>query len=364
MEIEQTSGAAEAARAWRASLPRERRRSTNLRGVLLFSLSAGLYAALFLAIFWLPSWWMRYACLAAMPFLIGSLFVIGHDGAHYSLTRSGWLNRVIGMLSLLPAYHPYTSRRHAHNTLHHGSTCLKSKHPDFTPLSLEEFDRLPAWRQRLERIYRAPLGVGLCYTLDFFGRYLLFPSARNRPPNVQRFHLDRLLVAAFFGAQLWTGYQLAAHTPQLILSRWLYVTVAVTLPWIIWIYFMGVASFVQHTHPRTAWYDNDAEWAFYHVQLCSTTHMVLPSALGRMLHNIMDHPAHHIDPTIPLYELPASQKMLEDRAPRDSIVVPLSWREYKRICCICKLYDYRRHCWLDFNGRPTTNAGLPQPADA
>jgi omega-6 fatty acid desaturase (delta-12 desaturase) len=123
-------------------------------------------------------------------------------------------------------------------------------------------------------------------------------------------------------------------------------------------YFMGVTTFVQHTHPRAAWYDDEDEWQFYHVQLRSSTHMVLPGPLAAVLHNIMDHPAHHIDPTIPLYELPESQSLLEREAPEDSIVVPLTWREYLRICRSCKLYDYRRHCWLDFDGRPTTEMGL------
>ena len=29
-----------------------------------------------------------------------------------------------------------------------------------------------------------------------------------------------------------------------------------------------------------------------------------------------------------------------------------------RICRTCKLYDYGRHGWLDFQGRPTTPTGL------
>jgi omega-6 fatty acid desaturase (delta-12 desaturase) len=301
---------------------------------------------------------MRLGCLLAVPFSIGALFVIGHDAAHHSLTRSGWLNRILGRLAMLPAWHPYTSWSHAHNTLHHGGTCLKGKHPDFTPFSKEEFDRLPRWRQWLERIYRTPLGVGLCYALDFYVRYLLFPSAKHRPPYRMVFLLDRLLVLAFFVAQLGAAYALTAFTPELQLPRWLLPVAAVVLPWMMWIWFMGVASFVQHTHPRTAWYDNEEEWSFYHVQLRSSTHVVLPWPVGAILHNIMDHPAHHIDPTIPLYELPASQKLLEERTPEHSVVVRFTLLEYLRICRVCKLYDYRRHCWLDFAGNPTTEEGL------
>jgi acyl-lipid omega-6 desaturase (Delta-12 desaturase) len=350
--------AARAARAWRASLPRERRRSTNLRGGLFFGVNAALYLFFFLGVFLLSGPWLQAACLVSLPWTIGGLFVLGHDAAHNSLTPTGWLNRVLGRLSMLPAYHPYTSWGHVHNTLHHGGTCLKGKHPDFAPLSKEEYDRLPRWWRWLEHVYRSPLGVGLCYVLDFYLRCLLFPRPRCRPSYRLGFHLDRVLVLSFLGFQLWAAYALTALTPGLILPRWLHAGIAVLGPWIAWIFFMGVASFVQHTHPRTAWYEDPEEWSFYHVQLRSSTHTVLPWPLGRLLHNIMDHPAHHIDPTIPLYELPASQKLLEDRAPEHSVIVNLTPWEYLRICRICKLYDYRRHCWTDFEGRPTTPTGL------
>src|SRR5262249_37072964 len=129
-------------------------------------------------------------------------------------------------------------------------------------------------------------------------------------------------------------------------------------PWTAWIWFMGFTSFIQHTHPRMAWYDNEAEWSFYHVQLRSTAHVVFPWPIERMLHNIMDHPAHHLDPTIPLYELPRSQRLLEETCPEHAVVVRWTLGEYLRTCAACKLYDFRHHRWLDFNGAPTTPPGL------
>ena len=73
----------------------------------------------------------------------------------------------------------------------------------------------------------------------------------------------------------------------------------------------------------------------------------------------MDHAAHHIDPRIPLYELPESQQMLEEQAPDHTIVQRLTWRKYLRICRECKLYDYRGRQWLDFEGSPTTRGYKP-----
>lgn len=343
-----------AARVWRASLPGGLRRSSALRGSWIFVRSAAAYVLLFLGTFLLPAWWMRTACLLLTPLIVGALFVIGHDAAHQSLTPVRWLNRILGRLSMLPAYHPYTSWCYAHNTLHHGGTCLKQKQPDFPPFSKDEFDRLPFRRQLLERIYRTPPGVGLCYTVEFFWRFLLFPSKERRAPHTASFHFDRLLVLAFAAAQGSAVYLLSARPQHSVVPDGIYAVAAILTPWFVWIYCMGVVSFVQHTHPMTAWYDREDEWRYYHVQLRSTTHMLLPWPAGAILHNIMDHPAHHIDPSIPLYALPAAQRILEQQAADHSVVSKLTWSEYLRICRTCKLYDYQRHRWLDFEGHPTT----------
>jgi omega-6 fatty acid desaturase (delta-12 desaturase) len=350
--------AAEAARAWRASLPRECRRSTVPRGLLFFAVSAGAYVGLFAGSFLLPTSGLRVLALSLMPFAIGAVFVVGHDAAHHSLTPVGWLNRLLGRLSLLPAWHPYTSWAHAHNTLHHGWTNFKGRHPDFAPLSKEEYDALPHWRRALERLYRHWTGIGLCYTFDFYLNYLVFPRGKARPSYPWLLHLDRLLVAAFVALQVAAGWWLSGFTPEMMLPREGLVLLVVGVPWAVWMSFQGLASYIQHTHPRTAWYDNEEEWSFYHVQLKSTTHVIFPWPIERLLNNIMDHPAHHLDPTIPLYELPASQKLLEQRAPEHSVVYFWTPLEHLRTCRKCKLYDYRRHCWLDFNGNPTTSEGL------
>lgn len=363
-QVEEPSVAAapaDAARAWRATLPAEFRRRTNLYGGGLFAISAALYVLLFVGMFLLPTWWLRLAALLASPVVIGALFVIGHDACHGALVPRGWLNRLLGRLAMLPAWHPFTSWAHAHNTLHHGWTNFKGRHPDFSPFSKAEFDRLPYWRQLLERFYRSPLGIGPYYALDFFLIRLIFPRGEQRSPYRLAFHLDRVLVAAFLGVQLWASWELTNLTPDRVLPAAVYALVAVFLPWTLWIWFMGFVSFVQHTHPRLAWYDKEDEWSFYHAQLKSTVHVVFPWPIERMLHNIMDHPAHHIDPTIPLYYLPQSQRLLEAELPEHAEVYYWTPRDYFHTCAACKLYDFERHCWLDFNGVPTTPFDLCGP---
>ena len=84
--------------------------------------------------------------------------------------------------------------------------------------------------------------------------------------------------------------------------------------------------------------------------------VLLPFGLGRVLNNIMEHPAHHVDARIPLYKLEAASRAL---AIPEQIVEPLSLSAVKRCVTRCKLYDFDRQRWTDFDGRPTTE---PPPA--
>ena len=360
-------GAAEQARDWRASLPAECRQRSNLRGTAVFAFSAMLYVLLFVGIFVLPYWWMRFAAFLIQPLVIGALFIIGHDACHGSLVRSGWLNRVLGRCCFLPAWHPYASWAYAHNSMHHGWTNFKGREPAFPPFNKEEFDDLPLWRQLLERAYRTPLGIGFYYAIDFYGKRLLFPPAGRRTAFRLAFHLDRLGVVAFIVLQSLAAWWLSGYRAGGFMPTAAYAAMAIVLPWFMWIWFMGFVSFIQHTHPRVAWYDCEEEWSFYYVQLKSTAHVLFAPFIERILHNIMDHPAHHIDPTIPLYELTRSQKLLEQMTPEHSVVIRWTLWDYFRVCRSCKLYDFRRHCWTDFAGRPTTAcglSGLPRPEEA
>ncbi|HSH96089.1 MAG TPA: fatty acid desaturase, partial [Roseimicrobium sp.] len=288
-----------------------------------------------------------------------SLFIIGHDAAHNSLTPYSWLNRILARLALLPAWHPYTSWVYGHNTLHHGGTNLRGRHPDFVPLTREEYDQLPRWRQLLERFYRSPLGPGYSYLIGFYFGYILFPNKQHRPPQRRQFMWDRLLVFGFFVCQVLGMYLLARHTPGLFLPPLAYAFFDVIMPWLIWIQFMGFITFVQHTHPLLAWYDDPKEWSFYHAGFKSSAHVIFPFPVGNVLHNVMDHAAHHLDPAIPLYHLPESQRLLEQSCEEHAAVFPWSPRQYLELCRVCKLYDFDRHCWTDFEGNVTSETGLP-----
>jgi omega-6 fatty acid desaturase (delta-12 desaturase) len=259
----------------------------------------------------------------------------------------------------LPAWHPYTSWIQSHNRLHHGGTNLKGRESCFVPFTKQEYDQLPAWRRWLEVFYRTPWGIGVFYAIDFWLVRLVFPRGRFVPPERRVFLLDRLLVGCFFVLQVAVATWLTYQTPEPFLPPILMILAGVFVPFSLWIWFMGFVSYIQHTHPQMAWYADEKEWSFYHVQLRSTAHVTFPWPIERLLNNIMDHPAHHLEPTLPLYQLPGAQRELEEQTRPHAVVIMWTPWEYWRGCTACKLYDFDRQCWTDFQGNPTSALGLP-----
>jgi len=78
--------------------------------------------------------------------------------------------------------------------------------------------------------------------------------------------------------------------------------------------------------------------------------------IGALVHHIMEHTAHHLDATIPLYKLKQTQQRLEDMLPNRIVVQPFSFKWYWRTVSMCQLYDFRTQQWLRFDGTPTTPA--------
>jgi acyl-lipid omega-6 desaturase (Delta-12 desaturase) len=76
--------------------------------------------------------------------------------------------------------------------------------------------------------------------------------------------------------------------------------------------------------------------------------------VGRLLFDIMEHPAHHTDSMIPLYRLSAAQRDIESAAPPGGIVQRWTPAFFLHTLACCKLYDYERHAWLDFDGNVTS----------
>jgi len=328
------------------------------RALALLAFDIALFAATLAGIVLASHWAAKLGLGVLAGLIIARLFIIGHDACHQSLTPRRGLNKWLGRIAFLPSITPYSLWEVGHNVVHHGYTNLKGFDFVWAPYSLDEFQALPRWRQALERVYRTGYGAGLYYLIEIWWQKLFFPSRRQMPTRRGIFTADCLLVGAFGAA--WIGGLAAAAllTGQSVL---LVVGAGFVLPFLVWNMTVGFVLYVHHTHTSVAWYDTKSMWAKAQPFVSTTVHLRFRHGIGAALHHIMEHTAHHVDMSVPLYHLKRAQSLLEHALPGRIIIENFSWRWYFDTARRCKLYDFKSLCWTDFRGRQTSE-NSPVPA--
>jgi omega-6 fatty acid desaturase (delta-12 desaturase) len=296
------------------------------------------------------AWWARVLCGLAAGFMTGRLFIIGHDACHQSLTPHRRLNHWLGRIAFLPSLTPYSLWEVGHNVVHHGYTNLKGFDFVWAPHTAQEFASLPRGQQRLDRIYRSGWAPGLYYMVEIWWKRMFFPSRRQMPTRRRVFLLDNLLVSGFGLAWIAALAAIAEVTGQALLPV---LATGFVLPFLFWCAMIGFVVYVHHTHTEVQWHDDRAEWARAQPFVSTTVHLTFPWGIGGAMHHIMEHTAHHVDMSIPLYRLKDAQSCLEHMLPGRIVVQPFSLRWYFDTARRCKLYDFERRCWTDYAGRPT-----------
>lgn len=335
-------------RSW--LLPLSRR--VTARALLLLVFDYALLLALTGGAVLLKPTALKLVCGLAAGFVIGRLFVIGHDACHNSLTPHRRLNKWLGRIAFLPSLTPYSLWDMGHNVVHHGFTNLKGVDFVWAPFTLAEYEALSPARRWLERVYRSGWAPGLYYMVEIWWRRML---ARDRTANAERpvFSRDCWLVGGFAVAWFAALVAAALGTGQ---SVALLLAAAFVLPLLFWFAMIGFVVYVHHTHVKVSWHDDRAAWQRAQPFVSTTVHLSFPWGIGALLHHIMEHTAHHVDMSIPLYRLKAAQARIEEMLPGRIVVQRFSWRWYFSTARSCKLYDFARRCWTDFQGRATTES--------
>jgi acyl-lipid omega-6 desaturase (Delta-12 desaturase) len=282
------------------------------------------------------------------------LFLIGHDACHGSFFGNSTLNSICGRVAFLPSMTAFSLWEVGHNVAHHGFNNLKGRDQVWAPYSKAEFDALPRRRQDLERLYRCGLGWGAYYMIEMWWKKLYFASRKEIGSSRRKYRLDSALVTA--GALLWLGTVafVARSTGQ---SFALLTALAVVVPFLLWNGIIGFVVYLHHTSPKIAWFHRRHEWQRCRAYLTSTAGVRFPFGIDRLMHGIMEHHAHHLNPRIPMFSLRAAEQSLRERFP-DLCAYRLDWRTYMDSVRRCKLYDYANHAWLDFAGQVTARVPL------
>ena len=331
---------------------------TTMRALCMLALDYALFAVALACTLLVDSVWLKLLSGSVAGFIIGRLFIIGHDACHQSLTPHRGLNRWIGRIAFLPSLTPYSLWDMGHNVVHHGFTNLKGVDFVWAPLTQAEYDALPRGRRFMERLYRSGWAPGVYYMVEIWWNRMV---ARDRSANTERpvFSRDCNLIASFGGLWLAGVLATALATGQ---SPLLLVATAFVLPVMFWFAMIGFVVYVHHTHVKVSWHDDRAAWQKAQPFVSTTVHLTFPFQIGALMHHIMEHTAHHVDMSIPLYKLKEAQKMLEHLLPDRIIIQRFSWKWYFTTARACKLYDFTRGCWTDFKGRATSAMRLAQAA--
>jgi omega-6 fatty acid desaturase (delta-12 desaturase) len=307
--------------------------------------------------------WLKVLCALAAGFVIGRLFIIGHDACHQSLTPHRELNKVLGRIAFLPSLTPYSLWDTGHNVIHHGYTNLKGVDFVWTPLTAAEFEALTPKQKLLQRIYRSGWAPGLYYMIEIWWKREFFPNKDHMPTRRPIFFKDSLLASLFAAFWIATIAAAAVYTGQ---SVWLSLLLGFVVPFFFWNSMIGFVVYVHHTHVKSSWHDNKAAWTKAAPFVSTTVHLTFPFNIGALMHHIMEHTAHHVDMSVPLYRLKKAQAKLEEMLPGRIIVQQFSWKWYFETARNCKLYDFTRECWTDFKGNMTSpvRGNLPPAAQA
>ncbi len=297
------------------------------------------------------AWWVKAFDSLVAGLWIARLFVIGHDACHGSYTPNKILNKWIGRIAFLPSLTPYSLWEVGHNLAHHGFTNLKGRDYVWTPYSPHEFAQLPWIRRQLEHIYRSGVGQGVYYMVEMWWKKLFFPGRKHVTTRRTSHLVDSFLVAGF--ALLWVGGLIlwGVYSGK---SIWSLLIFGFAVPFFLWNCLMGFVIYVQHTHPRVAWYERRDEWSANAGYATTTVHIKLMRPLDGLIHYILEHGAHHVNMGIPLYRLKEAQARLSATLDERLNSEVFTWRYYWNTVRRCKLYDFAQHVWMDFDGRVTS----------
>ena len=336
-------------RQLRTAIADFRKPSTGL-ALLIFLIDIIIYISAIAGLVILENTVARILCCIVAGTMISSIFVIGHDAAHDAFTGNRTLNRIIAHMAFLPSLHNFGLWLTEHNRIHHQSTNIQGM-DSWSPFSKEEYDAMPAWRKKLEKFYRSPAGIGFYYMIERWWKNKFYPYEKIAG-KYNSVYWDFALVVTYLAFYLCLlGYfgKVLPHTGPFEL-----IILGFVVPFIQWNFMMGFTVYQHHTHESIAWTRTRHERDRLGGQEDFTMHVRYPRWYDMMSHNIMQHTTHHVDPGIPLYHLPGAQQVLGNIMGDELKTVRFTWKGFLQTMARCKLYDFEKHCWLDFNGNLTS----------
>lgn len=327
---------------------------TNKEGLLVTAKEYGLYLAFLAAVLFAPVLWVKIVASILAGSRLAMFYTLFHDAAHRTLVANTKLNYFLALALGLPTAQNYRVMVIDHGSSHHQKTNAE-EHGFYRPLSVDEYNSMGWMRQRFEQFVRAPNVVGFMFNFLITSHIpeRLFPNAAL-PKQFHRSAWQHFAGVVLFQAGFVALLGIAPHFAPVTLSQ------ALILGWIVpfltFFTIMGASLYVMHTHPRVPFFIPGVKRARdFAPELCAI-HLKMPDFLSHQFANVFAHSAHHAHAGIPCYRLLEAQKHFDAVMGDRALVEPMSLAGFLTTMRVCKLYDYEKHQWLDFEGKPTATA--------
>ena len=299
-----------------------------------------LYVGLLWGVFASDAWWAKLLFGLGTGCAVAFMFVWAHDAAHGALFKSEWAAEIFGTSLMLPSLNMYRLWCHGHNRVHHGFTSYTPVDWIWRPLTPSAYAVLPWHRKFVYRFELTPFGCALHYLLKVWwpGMVMYRPEKASR--ERLGYSVNKLITVAFAVILSAASYRWAGGI--------LGVIAAVVLQFIVLNYFIALFVYLHHTHPDVPFFDHRAEWSNTIGQVyCSIVWRC--SKLSELLvHNIMIHIPHHVEPRIPFYRLKAAYADLQKEYGQYLHEYRFRWTTVWSIFHRCKLYDFESQTWYSF----------------
>jgi omega-6 fatty acid desaturase (delta-12 desaturase) len=142
------------------------------------------------------------------------------------------------------------------------------------------------------------------------------------------------------------------------------VIAAVVVPFIVFNYFIALFVYLHHTHPDVPFFDHRPEWSNTIGQVYCAVTWRCSRVSELLIHNIMIHVPHHVDPRIPFYRLKRAYRELQKDYGQYMHEYRFRFSTVRMIFARCKLYDYETKTWYSFREAAAALAGRPHEQGA
>src|SRR6478609_4557246 len=122
------------------------------KGLAYFARDLAMYAVLVVVLIEVSNPIAGLALQIPMAFVVGALFVVGHDVAHGALFKSKRLNSIVGHVAMLPSWHVYEGWVLGHNRIHHAFTVRQGYDFVWHPYTADEYRAMRPWQRAGHRI--------------------------------------------------------------------------------------------------------------------------------------------------------------------------------------------------------------------